>query len=75
MWPDVHSHLVAVSRAIEHIRSGDVFQVNVCTRLEAQFSGDPVELFSQGLERLAPRYGAFLGHAKRAVASFSPSCS
>jgi para-aminobenzoate synthetase/4-amino-4-deoxychorismate lyase len=70
--PDPHSHLVAVSRAIEHIRSGDVFQVNVCTRLEAGFSGDPIELFCQGAERLAPRYGAFLGHPGSALAGFSP---
>ena len=49
-----------------------MFQVNVCTRLEASFSGDPVELFCQGADRLAPRYGAFLGHPSVAVASFSP---
>ena len=39
--PEPETHLVSVSRAIEHIRSGDVFQVNVCTRLEAGFSGRP----------------------------------
>ena len=72
MSPSYDRHLASVSRAIEHIRSGDVFQVNVCTRLEAGFSGDPVELFCQGADRLAPRYGAFLGHPSVAVASFSP---
>ena len=70
--PAPETHLVSVSRAIEHIRSGDVFQVNVCTRLEARFSGDPLELFCAGADRLAPRYGAFLGHPSLAVASFSP---
>jgi para-aminobenzoate synthetase/4-amino-4-deoxychorismate lyase len=70
--PSPDRHLVSISRAIEHIRSGDVFQVNVCTRLEAGFSGDPVELFCEGADRLAPRYGAFLGHPSVAVASFSP---
>jgi len=70
--PSHDRHLVSISRAIEHIRSGDVFQVNVCTRLEAGFSGDPVELFCEGADRLAPRYGAFLGHPSVAVASFSP---
>jgi len=70
--PGPDAHLVAVSRAIEHIRSGDVFQVNVCTRLEAAFSGEPVELFCRGLEGLAPRYGAFLSHESVAIASFSP---
>jgi para-aminobenzoate synthetase/4-amino-4-deoxychorismate lyase len=70
--PGSDSHLVAVSRAIEHIRSGDVFQANICTRLEARFCGDPVELFCRGARHLAPRYGAFLGHGSVAVASFSP---
>jgi len=70
--PAPETHLVSVSRAIEHIRSGDVFQVNVCIRLEARFSGDPLELFCAGADRLAPRYGAFLGHPSLAVASFSP---
>ena len=70
--PVAEKHLVSVSRAIEHIRSGDVFQVNVCARLEAGFSGDPLELFCTGADRLAPRYGAFLGHPSIAVASFSP---
>jgi para-aminobenzoate synthetase/4-amino-4-deoxychorismate lyase len=72
MNPGHDRHLVSVSRAIEHIRSGDVFQVNVCTRLEAAFSGDPVELFCKGADRLTPRYGAFLSHPSVAVASFSP---
>ncbi|MGA3351956.1 MAG: aminodeoxychorismate synthase component I [Acidimicrobiales bacterium] len=70
--PDAENHLVLVARAIEHIRSGDVFQVNVCTRLEAEFTGDPIELFCAGADRLSPRYGAFLGHPSLAVASFSP---
>ena len=70
--PSPENHLISVSRAIEHIGSGDVFQVNVCTRLEAEFSGDPIELFCQGATRLEPRYGAFLGQPSSAVASFSP---
>ena len=70
--PGPERHIVSVSRAIEHIRSGDVFQVNVCTRLEAPFSGDPLELFCTGADHLAPRHGAFLGHPSMAVASFSP---
>ncbi|MGO9964741.1 MAG: aminodeoxychorismate synthase component I [Acidimicrobiales bacterium] len=72
LTPAPQTHLVAVSRAIEHIRSGDVFQVNVCARLEAGFDGDPLELFCTGADRLAPRFGAFLGHPSVAVASFSP---
>ena len=70
--PVAEAHLVAVARAIEHIRSGDVYQVNVCARLEAAFAGDPLELFCAGADRLEPRFGAYLGHRSSAVASFSP---
>jgi para-aminobenzoate synthetase/4-amino-4-deoxychorismate lyase len=70
--PAPERHLLAVARAIEHIRSGDVYQVNVCTRLESDFAGDPVELFSVGAGRLQPRFGAYLGLGPSAVASFSP---
>lgn len=72
LCPSAYEHLVAVARAIEHIRSGDVFQVNVCTRLEAEFSGDPVELFCRGVEQLKSPYGAFLAAGSFATASFSP---
>ncbi len=72
LTPAPEAHLVSVSLAIEHIRSGDVFQVNVCTRLEAEFDGDPLEFFCTGAECLAPRFAAFLGHPSIAVASFSP---
>ena len=72
MSPEPETHLRAVSRAIEHIRSGDVYQVNVCTRLQADFSGEPLELFCVGAEVLEPRFGAYLGHPSFAVASFSP---
>jgi len=70
--PEPEVHRISVARAIEHIRSGDVFQVNVCTRLEAGFSGSPLELFCVGAERLEPRFGAYLGHPSLSVASFSP---
>lgn len=70
--PAPESHVLAVARAIEHIRSGDVYQVNVCTRLESEFSGDPAELFAVGATGLRPRFGAYLGLGSSAVASFSP---
>ncbi len=70
--PAPEAHLVSVSRAIEHVRSGDVFQINVCNRLEADFSGDPIELFCAGAGSLEPRFGAYMGHPSIAVASFSP---
>lgn len=70
--PSGAAHVAAVARAVEHIVAGELFQVNVCMRLEAQFAGCPLSLFRAAADVLAPRYGAFLGGERVAVASFSP---
>lgn len=70
--PRPSAHRLAVARAIEHIRSGDAYQVNVCMELQADFDGNPVELWCRGVERLSPAYGACLSHPGICVASFSP---
>jgi para-aminobenzoate synthetase/4-amino-4-deoxychorismate lyase len=61
-------HLSAVERAVELIRAGELYQVNVCTRLAAPFEGDAAALFADVLARLAPRFGAYLD----GVVSLSP---
>jgi para-aminobenzoate synthetase component 1 len=43
----------AAARAIEYIRAGDVFQVNLAQRLEAPWSGDPFALYAR-LRELNP---------------------
>lgn len=70
--PGAEGHVRAVERAIGHICAGDLFQVNVCRRLEADYCGDPVSLFCRGARALRPRYGAFVGGPGSSVASFSP---
>lgn len=70
--PTGEGHMAAVKRAGDHIRAGDVFQVNVCMRLEAPFTGDPLALFCRAAEVLTPRYGAFFGGTALSLASFSP---
>lgn len=72
MTPTPEAHRRGVSRALEHIAAGDIFQVNLCARLEASFAGDPLDLFCTGVEALAPAYAAYLGDADGAIASFSP---
>jgi para-aminobenzoate synthetase component 1 len=37
----------AVQRAIDYIRAGDVFQVNLAQRLSARWAGDPVALYGR----------------------------
>ncbi|MEO6504202.1 MAG: aminodeoxychorismate synthase component I [Jatrophihabitantaceae bacterium] len=65
-------HLAAVEQAIAAIRAGQLYQANVCARFQARLTGSPVELFTAGLNRLAPDYAAFLQTPARTVVSFSP---
>ncbi len=72
LTPSPDDHRAAVQRALDHIAAGDIFQVNLCARLEASFSGDPLDLFCQGVEALAPAYAAFIEAPEGAIVSFSP---
>jgi para-aminobenzoate synthetase/4-amino-4-deoxychorismate lyase len=75
--PGADRHQEAVRKAVEYIHQGDIFQANITLRAEAEFSGDPLDAFCQGVTALDPPYAAFIGlsapgagHA--AVASLSP---
>ncbi|HSI26876.1 MAG TPA: anthranilate synthase component I family protein, partial [Aeromicrobium sp.] len=72
MKPTAEAHRRSVRRALEHIAAGDIFQVNLCARLEASFDGDPLDAFCAGVEALAPAYAAFIDSADGAIVSFSP---
>jgi para-aminobenzoate synthetase component I len=47
------SYETAVRRAIDYIRAGDVFQVNLAQRLSSSWSGDPFALYAR-LRRTSP---------------------
>jgi para-aminobenzoate synthetase / 4-amino-4-deoxychorismate lyase len=68
----VADHLCAVERAVELIRAGELYQVNVCTRLAADFAGSAAGLFADTAAALEPRYGALVGSGSGAVVSLSP---
>jgi para-aminobenzoate synthetase/4-amino-4-deoxychorismate lyase len=72
LTPNPQGHRDGVARALEHIAAGDIFQVNLCARLDASFDGEPLDLFCQGVEALAPAYAAFIDAPDGAIASFSP---
>lgn len=61
-----------VERALEYIRAGDVFQVNIAHRLRAAFSGSTRALFAALMRSGRPRYGAYLRWPGRCVVSASP---
>ena len=65
-----HAELVAACR--ERIRAGDLFQANICAQLVGRIEGEPLELFIQGVEALAPDWGAYLSSPRGTVVSLSP---
>ncbi|HXZ65869.1 MAG TPA: aminodeoxychorismate synthase component I [Streptosporangiaceae bacterium] len=71
--PDAAAHRASVRRAVDYIWRGDIFQANICLRLEADFHGDPLDAFCAAVGSLDPPYAAFLRpSADSAVGSLSP---
>lgn len=61
-------HLSAVADCRRRIAAGELFQANLCVRLQARFDGDPVDLLTRALSRAQPRFGALVN----GVVSLSP---
>ncbi len=61
-----------VSRAIDYIRAGDIFQVNLAHRLLASFDGSARALFGDLLRSSRPAYGACIDASLGTVLSLSP---
>lgn len=65
-------YLTAVNRAVEYIRAGDVFQVNLSQRLLAPWTASPLELYER-LRGVNPApFAGFLACDDWAVVSASP---
>jgi para-aminobenzoate synthetase / 4-amino-4-deoxychorismate lyase len=73
LLPGAAEHRAAVRRTVDYIREGDIFQANICLRLEAGFDGDPLDAFCTAVIALDPPYAAYLRpSAQSAVVSLSP---
>jgi len=70
--PDPEEHGKVIRRCIDYILAGDIFQANLCLRLEAELEGDPLDLFLDCAGKLHPRYAGFVAGPWGAVASLSP---
>jgi para-aminobenzoate synthetase / 4-amino-4-deoxychorismate lyase len=70
--PGGAGHVAAVAACRERIAAGEIFQANLCLRLEGRWSGEPVDLFAGAARAVAPRYGALVAGAWGAVCSLSP---
>jgi para-aminobenzoate synthetase component 1 len=65
-------YLDAVRRALEYIRAGDIFQVNLSQRFEARGLFDPLDLYRR-LRTVSPApYAAYLAWDDLAIVSASP---
>jgi len=72
MSPSPDRHRAAVAAAIEHIKAGDIFQANVCSRFDTRLDGDPLDAFCEGVEAMRPAFAAYVADEHGAVASWSP---
>lgn len=70
--PSPEQHRIVLAETLEHIEAGDIFQANLCVRLEAPFIGDPLDVFCQGVAALRPAYAAYVCGQHGALASMSP---
>jgi para-aminobenzoate synthetase / 4-amino-4-deoxychorismate lyase len=70
--PGGAGHVAAVAECRERIAAGEIFQANLCLRLEGRWSGEPVDLFARTARRLEPRHAALVAGPWGAVCSLSP---
>ena len=70
--PGWAGHEAAVAACRQRIRAGEIFQANVCLRLEADWDGDPLDAFARAGGALRPPRAAFVGDGEGAVVSLSP---
>ncbi|MEH3054787.1 MAG: bifunctional anthranilate synthase component I family protein/class IV aminotransferase [Patulibacter minatonensis] len=66
-------HRAAVAEAIERVRAGEIFQANVCLRLEGELRGSVASLVDAVLQRTDPWFGGWFDAGDgRAILSASP---
>lgn len=65
-------HIGAVEEAVLRIAAGQLYQANVCLRLEASFEGSALGLWCQAGARLHPARAAFVAEGEGVIASLSP---
>jgi para-aminobenzoate synthetase/4-amino-4-deoxychorismate lyase len=70
--PGRAGHAEAVRWCRRYIAAGDLYQANLCLRLDARFEGDPLDLFVTAAGDLQPDHAAYFAGPWGAVASLSP---
>jgi para-aminobenzoate synthetase/4-amino-4-deoxychorismate lyase len=70
--PGGAGHMTAIDECRERIAAGEIFQANLCLRLEAEWQGDPLDLFARTAGTLEPRRAGLVAGPWGAVCSLSP---
>jgi para-aminobenzoate synthetase / 4-amino-4-deoxychorismate lyase len=70
--PGGAGHITAIDQCRERIAAGEIFQANLCLRLEAEWKGDPLDLFARTAGTLEPRHAGVVAGPWGAVCSLSP---
>ncbi len=65
-------HLDAVRDCRARIAAGEIFQANICLRLDARWDGSPLDLIGHALQTISPPYSAAFATPRGGVASLSP---
>jgi para-aminobenzoate synthetase / 4-amino-4-deoxychorismate lyase len=65
-------HIDAVAACRERIAAGEIFQANLCLRLDSTWNGGAAALSATALERISPPYAAMFDTPNGSVASLSP---
>jgi para-aminobenzoate synthetase / 4-amino-4-deoxychorismate lyase len=71
-YPGRAAHARAVEWCRRYIAAGDLYQANLCLRLDADFEGDPLDLFCAAAGDLAPDRAAYMAGPWGALVSLSP---
>jgi para-aminobenzoate synthetase/4-amino-4-deoxychorismate lyase len=70
--PGAAGHVAAVAACRERIAAGELFQANLCLRLEGRFGGEPEALYAQAAAALRPDRAALVAGPWGALVSLSP---
>ena len=70
--PGGAGHMTAIDECRERIAAGEIFQANLCLRLEAEWKGDPLDLFARTADTLEPCHAGLVTGPWGAVCSLSP---
>jgi para-aminobenzoate synthetase / 4-amino-4-deoxychorismate lyase len=65
-------HLDAVADCRARIAAGEIFQANICLRLETGWDGSPLDLLARALETISPPHAAAFDTPGGGIASLSP---